>query len=649
MSKNIRINKYFYVFTLCCLLIGARISAASEAFKNSLIRMDFAKISGGVQVKLYTNKPYGDSVSVVRKSDNEYAILMPETSNSMTASPILNPVSGVVRGVSVKTQQYENGVKGYTKVLISTTSPIEIVPQVKAINVSDYQLSENDYSELLAQTSKKPKTATTQKPKAKLKTTQKSVDMKPHSKPDLNQKSRVGLLSHQQKTANALNAASTQKAKPQQAIQQAIEKPKQVRQSVSQPVSQPVESPKSLQETAPIATTEATNVPSPSPTAAPTQNALPAPTPVVQTPIQPAPKLTFTQKLINVSENPRLLYKYKDVVMNNLYLIGGAALIVFLLLLLGARRMTKGIKNQKEAFTKNLNETPMQTSNFMDQINENMTWKEKYQTYVAASNQQQEAPSEAPAQNTAPEEPTPSPFEGGEELNELFEAEPENTISQEPVNTQSSINEDILAQYEQLERDLIAETDVPQHEISGREDVFGKDRLDELFGMDENNIFGEENDFDTEDYSFNEMPQEPIKPRASFYEPLANAPISEPFVEPFVEPMTESFTGSFTEPAAEPFTNIDDVKEVENVKSEFVIDAKRGFYLVDYKDSSALIGHIEDEVFILKQFKEKIEGTLQARLDEHKGTSANYMTKVGSKFKALVEVKPDNMNLLIEL
>lgn len=605
--------------------------------------MDFAKISGGVQVKLYTNKPYGDSVSVVKKSDNEYAILMPETSNSMTASPILNPVSGVVRGVSVKTQQYENGVKGYTKVLISTTSPIEIVPQVKAINVSDYQLSENDYSELLAQTSKKPKQVAAKKSKTKQITKTKPVLEKTayNTTPK-----KINKIEPKQTTVSTGTKRITQ---PKTAEKPVVQASKQVQQQASQSVSQPVESPKSLQETKPIATTETTSVPSPSSTVQPAQNALPAPTPVVQTPIQPAPKLTFTQKLINVAENPKLLYKYKDVVMNNLYLIGGAALIVFLLLLLGARRMTKGIKNQKEAFTKNLNETPMQTSNFMDQINENMTWKEKYQTYVAASNQQQEAPSEAPAQNTAPEEPAPSPFEGGAELNELFEAEPENTVSQETVNTQSSINEDILAQYEQLERDLIAETDVPQHEISGREDVFGKDRLDELFGMDENNIFGEENDFDTEDYSFNEMPQEPIKPRASFYEPLTSAPISEPFVEPFVEPMAESFTEPFTEPATESFTNIDDVKEVEEVKSEFVIDAKRGFYLVDYKDSSALIGHIEDEVFILKQFKEKIEGTLQARLDEHKGTSANYMTKVGSKFKALVEVKPDNMNLLIEL
>lgn len=641
MSKNIRINKYFYIFTLCCLLIGARISAASEAFKNSLIRMDFSKISGGIQVKLYTNKPYGDSVSVVKKSDSEYAILMPETSNSMTSSPILNPVSSVVRGVSVKTQQYENGVKGYTKILITTSSPIEIVPQVKAINVSEYQLSENDYSELLAQASKKQKTAT-QKPKTKpTKSTQKTAYNPPI------------------KIKKTEPKQTTVAAKPKQAIQKSIEKPavKEVKKTISQPVSQPISQPvkiaKPVQETKPAETVTTPSVPSSSPTVPPTQNALPAPEPVVQQPIAPASPLTFSQKLINVAENPRLLAKYKDVVMNNIYLIGGTALAVFLLLLLGARRMTKGIQKQKETFTKNLNESPAPTSNFMDKINENMTWKEKYQTYVAASNQPQEAPSEAPEQ---PSELAPSSFESNEELNELFEIDSEDhfapsqdNIAQESVTNQTTTNENRYEQYEQLERDLLAETEVPQHEISGREDVFGKDRLDELFGMDED-VFGENLEhnggFIAEDY---EMPQENIKPRASFYEPLNSEPVVEPFGEPYGETFAEPMAESFTEPATDSFAGTDEEQEVEEIKSEYVIDAKRGFYLVNYKDSSALIGHIENEVFVLKHFKEKIEGNLQARLDEHKGSSANYMTKVGNKFKALVEVKPDDMNLLIEL
>ena len=60
------------------------------------------------------------------------------------------------------------------------------------------------------------------------------------------------------------------------------------------------------------------------------------------------------------------------------------------------------------------------------------------------------------------------------------------------------------------------------------------------------------------------------------------------------------------------------------------------------------MGRIEDEIFILKKFEEKINAPIQARLNERKGNSTNYMTKIGS-FKAIVEVTPKKMDLLIEL
>ena len=601
--------------------IGAHIVSASESFKNSLIKMDFSKIpSGGVQVKLYTNKPYGDSISVNKKNDSEYIILMPETSNSMTSNPILNPVSGIVRGVSVKTQQYENGVKGYTKITISTTKPVEIIPQVKSINVSDYQLSENDYSELLAQASKKPKTVVTQKAAVKPATAKKEAPKITQKLSNIKQR-RVGFSSPNQKASHALNTTSHKKNKQIAVQPKTVIKPQIMKKPVShlpvstventlqtgqKPVSEPVTNTK-------VQTTEV-----------PKQiQTNPAPQP--QMPTQALTPPTFTQKLINIAENPRRLAKYKNVIEKNIYVIIGAILIVFLMLLLGARRMIKGLQRQKEAFAKNLEDKPAPTTNFMDKINKNMTWKEKYQTYVEASNQPAEPQTDIPSQ---PTETTDSPFEATQELNELFSADPEDTITQdnftqENVANESISNEDELEQYESLEKELFAQTEVPQHEISRGEEVFGKDKLDELFGVDED-VFGEnfeEKGSLDEDFSFgesfNEIQEETLMPASFFYEtPIVKVAETE--------------------------------DDVETIKSEYVIDATKGFYLVDYKDSTALIGHIEDEIFVLKQFKEKIQGTLQARLDEHKGTSANYMTRVGN-FKALVEVKPNDMNLLIEL
>lgn len=574
--------------------------------------MDFAKISGGVQLKLYTNKPYGDSVSTIKKSDSEYVILMPETSNSMTATPILNPVSDSIRGVSVKTQQYENGAKGYTKITVSTLKPIEIVTQVKPINTSSYQLSEDDYSELL-QAARKPKTTATQKPSAK--------SAKIVQKPAETNKGRVGFSPPRQKAGYTLNATSPKKIKSA-SRPKTITKP----QIAQKPLLKPVESAKTAQQAKPIKTAV---VPNQISTAQPTQNAQtaiapikttempkqiqPNPAPQPQIPTQTLTPPTFTQKLINVAENPKRLLKYKGFVEKNIYVITGIALLLFLILLSGARRMTKGLQKQKETFSKNLSESPVATTNFMDKINDNMTWKEKYQTYRDAANQPQQPQQTQPDFQPPPSEAAPSPFEATQELNELFEDEEEKNFTQENITTETSTYQEDFEQYIP-QRDIIAETEVPQHEISNGE-IFGKDKLDELFGADED-VFGE-------DFSLYETTEENITPTSSFYE----TPISEIAVATLAK---------------------EDEEDVEEIKSEYAIDAKRGFYLVDFKDSSALVGHIEDEVFVLKQFNEKIEGTLQARLDEHKGASANYMTRIG-KFKALVEVKPDNMNLLIEL
>lgn len=583
--------------------------------------MDFSNASGGIQVKLYTNKPYGDSISVIKKSDSEYVILMPETSNSMTASPILNPVSAVVRGVSVKTQQYENGVKGYTKITISTTKPIEVVPQVKSINASDYQLSENDYSELL-QASKKTKTIAKQKT-AKPATTspQQTHETKPHSKSDLKSQSKAGIPAPQQKAGKALNATSSKKIKKTLPKQEIVAKPqlsqKPVAKEIKKPITQPIENQKPAQQ---VKSVETISVPNQNQAMQPKQNGLATPAPLAQQPITSASQpqiptqtlapLTFTQKFINIAENPKGLLKYKDTVKQNIYIIVGSALALFILLLLGAKRMTKGLQKQKEAFAKNLSDQPDSTTNFMDKINENMSWQEKYQTYVEASNQPSETVTETPSQQT--EQPS-STFESSQELNELFSIDDSNdNFMQTNVNDESLSIQDEFKQYESSQEELFSETEVPQHEISQGGEIFGIDKLDELFGVDED-IFGEENNFINEDFSFNETPEETFIQSSIYKEPLA-----------------------------------EEGTEVEEIKSEYKIDAQRGFYLVDYKDSSALIGHIEDEVFVLKQFKEKIEGTLQARLDEYKGNSANYMTRVGD-FKALVEVKPNDMNLLIEL
>ena len=80
------------------------------------------------------------------------------------------------------------------------------------------------------------------------------------------------------------------------------------------------------------------------------------------------------------------------------------------------------------------------------------------------------------------------------------------------------------------------------------------------------------------------------------------------------------------------------------VRSSYNIDSNRGFYIVDMDGASALIGKINDNVFILKKFNEIIEKNLQVRLD----SGSVYMVKAG-RYKCLVEVAKDRMGTLVEI
>jgi hypothetical protein len=68
------------------------------------------------------------------------------------------------------------------------------------------------------------------------------------------------------------------------------------------------------------------------------------------------------------------------------------------------------------------------------------------------------------------------------------------------------------------------------------------------------------------------------------------------------------------------------------VKSGFNIDDSKGFYLVNKDGQNALVGKVNEEVFVLKRFDK----------------NNVYMVKAGD-FKSLVEVNNDKMGVLIEL
>lgn len=582
--NNIRINKYLYFILLCVLFIGAHIVCASETFKNNLLKMDFYQNSSGViKVILYTSKPYYDSINVNKKSDFEYVILLPEIANSMTASPILNAVAGTVRAVSVKTQQYENNITGYTKITVATSKTVEITSQAQTLKGSDYQLSENDYKELLSQTIPKKK-----------------IQVKKEVKQPIALKKEVVNVVQKPKIAQApavnKSVASIKKifkSKPHLSAENTV-KPHIAKRTKVHLLPKVVENETSIQQNVVTPPTVEKNI------------AKPIEEPQIKTeaPIQPEnqiqpksetinPAQTFqAEKLLLPVQKTGWLVRYKNIIKNNLYTILGILAVVFILLLLGARKTIKNIQKQKETFISHLDEQPSTVTDFSDKISEDMTWREKFQTYREATQEQTQTIDEAV-------QPQEEKFEDIEELNELFGSEPK-----------------IEAEQDYSEEEKIIEEEVPEFEPSSIEEESTLDELGEMPNYD----------FETENISLDELFGEEETVLEKEEEKIS-----------FEQPIPEIFVPEYKEK-----------EQDEIIKSEFAIDDEKGFYLVDFEDSTALVGHIEDEIFVLKRFKEKIRGPLQARLDERKANSASYMTKVGD-FRALVEVTPNNMNLLIEL
>jgi len=80
------------------------------------------------------------------------------------------------------------------------------------------------------------------------------------------------------------------------------------------------------------------------------------------------------------------------------------------------------------------------------------------------------------------------------------------------------------------------------------------------------------------------------------------------------------------------------------VKSGYNIDSDKGFYIVNIDGTSALVGRIKDNVFVLKKFNYIVDKPLQVRLDY----GSVYIVKVAG-FKCLVEVSDEKMGTLVEI
>ncbi len=151
------------------------------------------------------------------------------------------------------------------------------------------------------------------------------------------------------------------------------------------------------------------------------------------------------------------------------------------------------------------------------------------------------------------------------------------------------------------------------------------------------------NNFET--VSVNEYLNLLDKEKARATSPLSNV-VAEKLSKKQEKKNTQSVSSNTT---TNPITSLrDETKEdyLSNliIKSGFDIDNERGFYLVSMDGKSAVIGKVGEEIFVLKKFDRNINKPLQVRMDNPNV----YMVKADN-FKSLVEVRKNDMDVLIEL
>jgi len=675
--KNIKT----FLILLCAVFIGMQIVCAAGMFQNSLIRADFSQTTPNVlNVKLYTSKPYKEPIKALLKDDPEYSILLPETSSNPNLKPSLKYVTKNVQWIDITTQQYTDQLKGYTKIKIKTTDPVEIIVQTEVYDAQKI-LKEAKEKELLAKLAAakaleaqkksvimpkkeiyKPavknyvaqKTYAPQKAYAPVKkAVQQDVPIKKKmTAPPVSQKTVVPAVVKQTKVNTVQPIQKQVSAQPKVKTETVSKKvaapakiaPKPTTAKVTHPVQkQTVKQQKVTPIPVKKEVTKKTEIPKTQATKTKAAKALPKPVegpgeeqPYAQR-VGDKPNTASTKKSTQTEEpieksiyNPPVkkvaspsqtavkrvtpppaqeigkfeIYKnqIKYLVLNNQPVVYAIVIISVLLLLLVLMQITQKLKGQKKTPEGKFKKATV------DETEQTVAAEEDFPTFLNKSEQKPEEEILIPEQFDEDflEELTREPLSESEVPDEEIISAPQAEIEEEPQE-----EEIISAPQAKTEEEPKAE---PEDEFSS---------LNEL-----NEILAEET---YEDISLEELLNED--------EELAE--IEEEFeTQPYIETEEEP-------------TIVEDLSEIEQeieeiVKSEFVIDENKGFYLVDYEDTSALVGHIENEIFVLKKFREKIDAKLQARVNETKQNSLSYMTKVGD-FKAVIEVTPDNMKLLIEL
>ena len=663
------VNKSNTIGIVLLLALAITPVASVATGSNNLVQLDLKKASpNSVNVTLFTSNGYNDNVMVRKKSDNKYVILIPKVQSSGYSSSSLNGVRDLVSNVDVKTVNDTNG--GYTKVTLITTKPLDIKTSTqKSAPVTEEQ---KEYKTLIAQANAVKNNIGRQEPQQhKVQKTEVTVNKAP-SQP---QKAQV----QNKKVEN--NSATT----PKQEVKQKTQAPKikltevkpekndtkdrlARREQLSNWISE-VKQEKQIQE-APVQAPQAdisSNVPT--------------------TPVE------MSGNVKEISEMPQpevqkvsILHKIKNKIKNGTHKIPRPVkyTLLSILGLIILSKLLKGLKNTTQAVQSSFVEQLAQNRSEAENTNTNgiadeegISWQERYQRYLDKS--AKPVPRANKKGNYAfiknPAEPVRKLNKKRQDLERMVqdiaiarqpEIEPE-IVESEDNSIAKTIKFKAFDRHASLDmssRDKIKsrfkkyENELPLHEQKtielGKSALHSNRRRLKDANLDVADVDKtprikykpQEYIMSSTDELFSILDREEAERQAKLDMAKAELAKNEPMIA-----ATSQTQNDVKRPARQTNPIAQTRKETKDsylngliVKSGYNIDQNKGFYIVNLDGKSALIGKVNDEVFVLKKFDKNVTNPIQVRHD-----NANvYMVKAGD-FKSLVEVNSDKMGVLIEL
>lgn len=650
---RLRLSKKISLIVAATLVAGNLVFA--NATKNCITDLKLNSDGKNVKVDIYTDKPYSEPVVVNKKEGNKYVILIPETSSSVKSVP---KVTGGAN-ISVNMQTVSAG-KGYTKITILADKAVNIIP--KTIT----------YTPVASAPQQSVKPVVSAPVKEPIKVAQNV------SKPTPTQAVKPKPVP---KTQTAKPVVKTQPIPPKPVVKPVVQK-----QIVEKPIVQPVQSvgkPLSILENE-IRTNKVSEVNTDF------SNEL------LQKTIEENEKIIKERKLENLRKKGKKLRtpiderklspkqiiglvidELQTLSLWKLLMLAGAItfpIIVIMIILNLDKRVNKRIKlmrkeddidNIERALRENIAAVRAQKE-AQSNIENSEVDLSQAQSVVQYSDHVNEQNSPLVAEHLASQEQ----FNSFDEMLDKVDNTPSfsQTYSDSvqealPVVDKSDFEIDSVIPEVVSEKDVEEAFSIMQAEVADSKYYNDSVSLEEFMS--------------TKDPVKEPVPPVPFNPDGvladysnisdkEFFDELVLQSFAEPCVDRLPENLpedevfntltNEDFGIMLSDFGHDNFEQDSDIsKEVYptdesdvTMQKETKIDDNTSLYLVNCDNVSSLVGHIEDEYFVLKTFDKIVNGDITLKPTEKTEEFMRYLVRVGRN-KMIVEVKDKTMSRLIDL